>query len=106
MVKLTATTGIQKRIFYKQGKYQIDGSLEVFASMVSVIRTEPAVRADPCDIFSCPNANASGPLPIFPHCLTSGLSCVPEEVHLQLGTQPVSFSPQPPRSLCLSESNI
>jgi hypothetical protein len=101
MVKLTATTGIQKRIFYKQGKYQMDGSLEVFASMVSVIRTEPAGGADRSLLLSMSKSRRAGATPHFPHCLPPWpilSSC--STTHL------IFFFLQLPRSLCLSESNI
>eukprot|EP00729_Bicosta_minor_P006434 gene6434-21080_t len=51
MVKLTATTGIQKRIFYKHGVYQLDGSVETYPDMHHVIRTEPMARRPARDLI-------------------------------------------------------
>ena len=51
MVKLTATTGIQKRIFYRHGVYQLDGSVETYPDMHHVIRTEPMARRPARDLI-------------------------------------------------------
>eukprot|EP00039_Didymoeca_costata_P030349 m.29133 g.29133 ORF g.29133 m.29133 type:complete len:673 (+) comp8067_c0_seq1:338-2356(+) len=52
MVKLTAATGIQKRIIYSRGFYRMDGNVETFTTMKELLRTEPMCRRPAKELLS------------------------------------------------------
>ena len=50
MVKLTAVTGIQKRIVWDQGVYRIDGGMETYESINDLLSSEPMAQRPAKDL--------------------------------------------------------
>jgi len=50
MLKLTAVTGIQKRLLFSQGSYRIDGGMETYSSINQLLKSEPMAQRPARDL--------------------------------------------------------